>query len=205
MTHEVFFSQPNSFLAIILQPPTQFKSCALKLISWQADVSKLESVLLNWTVLYDHFTRTTQKTQPVYCLEDAFIAPLHSNGSLMCLLSRCLAMNVYSDFTTPAFGRHVTILCCDHFLLDPFQLIIHPLGYLTNQRFIAFEAEKWSNVPLYVGCSLSRDRIILHRTQGTIITTAKLIPRALRYSCHATGFDFTRTPNCVYLHSKLIK
>jgi hypothetical protein len=27
----------------------------------------------------------------------------------MCLPSRCLAMNVYSDFTLPAFGRLVTI------------------------------------------------------------------------------------------------
>jgi hypothetical protein len=46
-----------------------------------------------------------------------FTAPLHSNGSYsivacvfvdagMCLSSRCLAMNVYSDFTIPAFGRH---------------------------------------------------------------------------------------------------
>jgi hypothetical protein len=44
-----------------------------------------------------------------------FIAPLHSNGSYsiiaagMCLPSHCLAMNVYSDFTIPAFGRRVTI------------------------------------------------------------------------------------------------
>jgi hypothetical protein len=27
----------------------------------------------------------------------------------MCLPSRCLAMNVYSDFTIPAFGRRVTL------------------------------------------------------------------------------------------------
>jgi hypothetical protein len=66
------------------------------------------------------FFITMQKTQPLYCWEGEFIAPLHSNGSYsivvcvfvaagMCLPSRCLAMNVYSDFTTPAFGRHVTI------------------------------------------------------------------------------------------------
>jgi hypothetical protein len=52
--------------------------------------------------------------------EGGFTAPLHSNGSYsivvclfvsagMCLPSRCLAKNVYSDFTIPAFGRHVTI------------------------------------------------------------------------------------------------
>jgi hypothetical protein len=40
ITHEVFFSQPNFFLAIILQLPTQFSSSAPKLISWQAGVSK---------------------------------------------------------------------------------------------------------------------------------------------------------------------
>jgi hypothetical protein len=50
-----------------------------------------------------------------------FTAPLHNNGSYvivvcvfvaagMCLPSRCLWMNVYSDFSIPAFGRLVTII-----------------------------------------------------------------------------------------------
>jgi hypothetical protein len=45
---------------------------------------------------------------------------LHSNESYsivacifvaagMCLPSRCLAMNIYSDFIIQAFGRHVTM------------------------------------------------------------------------------------------------
>jgi hypothetical protein len=34
----------------------------------------------------------------------------------MCLPSRCLAMNVYSDFTISAFGRHVTIYFLYHLL-----------------------------------------------------------------------------------------
>jgi hypothetical protein len=49
-----------------------------------------------------------------------FTAQLHSKGSYsivacifvateMCLPSCCLAMNVYSVFTIPAFGRHVTL------------------------------------------------------------------------------------------------
>jgi hypothetical protein len=53
-------------------------------------------------------------------VEGVFTALLHSNGSYpivacvfvaagMCLPSRCLAMNDYSDFAIPAFGRHVTI------------------------------------------------------------------------------------------------
>jgi hypothetical protein len=120
ITHEVIFSQPNSFLAIILQLPTQFSSSAPSFITRQAGVSKLDSILLNWTLLYNHFVRTTQKTQPLYCWEGLFTAPLHSNGSYsivasvfiaagMCLPSCCLAMNVYSDFIIPAFGRHVTI------------------------------------------------------------------------------------------------
>jgi hypothetical protein len=119
-SHTVFFSQPNSFLAIMLQLPTQFNSSAPKLTPWQADVSKFDSIPLNWTLLYNDFARTTQKIHPLYCWEAVFAAPLHSNGSYsivacafvaagMCLPSRCLAMNVCSDFTIPAFGRHVTI------------------------------------------------------------------------------------------------
>jgi hypothetical protein len=76
--------------------------------------------LFNWTLLYNHFAQTTQKTQLLSCWEGVFTAPLHSNRSYsivacafvasgMCLPSRCLAMIVYSDFTIPVFGRHVTI------------------------------------------------------------------------------------------------
>jgi hypothetical protein len=75
---------------------------------------------LNWTLLHKHSERTTQKTQSLYCREGMFTSLLHSNGSYsivacefvvggMCLPSRCLAINVYSDFAIPAFGRHVTI------------------------------------------------------------------------------------------------
>jgi hypothetical protein len=52
-----------------------------------------------------------------------FTAPLHSNGRYsgvacvfvaagVCLPSTCLAVDVSSDFTIPAFGRHVTICLC---------------------------------------------------------------------------------------------
>jgi hypothetical protein len=34
---------------------------------------------LNWTLLYNHFERTTQKTQLLYCWEGMFTAPLPSN------------------------------------------------------------------------------------------------------------------------------
>jgi hypothetical protein len=98
----------------------QFNSFAPKLISRQRGVSKLDSILLNWTLLYNHFARATQKTQTLYCWQGVFAAPLHSNGSysivacvfvaaVMRLTSRCLSMNVYSEFTIPAFGRHITL------------------------------------------------------------------------------------------------
>jgi hypothetical protein len=93
-----------------------FCSCQLNSIhvlpGWRP---KLDSILLNWILLYNNLARTTQKTQPLYCWEGVFTAPLHSDGSYsiisyvfvaagMCLPSRCLAMN-----TIPTFGRHITL------------------------------------------------------------------------------------------------
>jgi hypothetical protein len=127
ITHEVLFSQPNSFLAIILQlpiPKTRLDS--IQFPCSQAHILEVwrlgrRLTLLSCTLLYNNFARTTQKTQPLYCWEGVFTAPLHSNGICsivacvfvaagMCLLSRCLVLNDYSDFTIPAFGRHVTII-----------------------------------------------------------------------------------------------
>jgi hypothetical protein len=70
---------------------------------------------------YNYFARTTQKTLIVCCWEGLFTVPLHNNGSYrivanvfvaagICLSSRCLSMNFYSDFAIPAFGRHVAII-----------------------------------------------------------------------------------------------
>jgi hypothetical protein len=100
---------------------TEFNSSAPKLTSWQAGISKLDSVLHNCILLYNNFARTTQKTQLFYCWEEVFTAPLHSNGSYsivtcvfvaagMCLPSRCVAINIYSEFSIPAFGSRVTVL-----------------------------------------------------------------------------------------------
>jgi hypothetical protein len=104
---------------------TQFSSSAPKLISWQAGVSNLNSSLYVATagfvtLLYNNFAWTTQKTQPLYCSEGVFTVPLRSNGSysiVACVFvatgmwwpSLCLAMNICSDFTISAFGRHVTV------------------------------------------------------------------------------------------------
>jgi hypothetical protein len=71
--------------------------------------------LLKMNSFYEHFARTTQKTQPLYCWESIFIAPLQ-NGSysaatsvfvaaVICLPSRCLAKDVHSVFNIPAFER----------------------------------------------------------------------------------------------------
>jgi hypothetical protein len=124
ITHEVFFPQPNSLLAIILQlaiMKTEFNSIPLLPTSYPGWRSETRLTLLNWTLLYNYFARTTQKTQPLYCCEGVFTAPLHSNGSYSivacvfvaagtCLRSCCLEINVYSDFSIPAFGCH-DIIC----------------------------------------------------------------------------------------------
>jgi hypothetical protein len=67
--HGVFFSLPNSFLAIILQlqiPKTRLNSILLFPSSYPGRLasrsSTLHSMLLNWILLYNHFARTPRKT-----------------------------------------------------------------------------------------------------------------------------------------------
>jgi hypothetical protein len=66
------------------------------------------------------FARTMKKTQPLYCWEGVFTALLHNNGSYLivacvfvvagtCLPSCSLAVNVYSDYTVPVFGRRAML------------------------------------------------------------------------------------------------
>jgi hypothetical protein len=68
----------------------QFISIPL-LPSSYSDIWRLETPLtLNWTLLYNDFARTTQKTQFFYRWEGVLTAPLHSNGSYStCLRIRC--------------------------------------------------------------------------------------------------------------------
>jgi hypothetical protein len=74
-----------------------------------------------WDPRYIVSRRIHRKHRFLCCLEGVFTAPLHTNGSYsvavwvfyaagICLADSCLAMDVSSDFTIPAFGRHVTIL-----------------------------------------------------------------------------------------------
>jgi hypothetical protein len=90
---------------------------SIQFLCWRLEI---RLTLLNWSLLYNHFAGTTQKTLPLYCREDVFTEPLHRNGRYsivawvlvaagMCLPSRCLAINFYTDMTIPAFGRNVTI------------------------------------------------------------------------------------------------
>jgi hypothetical protein len=129
ITHEIFFAPPNPFLDIILQLPiskTRLNSIPLLLSSYPGRLAFRNSTLFFTTpvslgnFLHNNSAQSTQKTQPHYCWEGVFLAPLHSNGSYsivscvlvaagMCLPSRCLAINVYSDFVIPTFGHHVTI------------------------------------------------------------------------------------------------
>jgi hypothetical protein len=103
-----------------------------------------------------------QKTQPLYCFESVFAAPLHSNGGysiIVCVFiaagirlpSRCLAVNVYSISIIPAFGRHITL--CTYpttRLLSPEDNILHShfrenfkshKNYL--RQFIFFNRNVW--------------------------------------------------------------
>jgi hypothetical protein len=107
------------FLTIILQLSAQFNSKLI--IGRLASRNSIpHSMLLLGASELNYFARTTQKTQPVYCYQGVFRAPFHSSGSNsivackfvaagMCLLSRCLAMSIISEYAIPAFGRHVTI------------------------------------------------------------------------------------------------
>jgi hypothetical protein len=90
------------------------------LTGWRLETRLDSTRLLKLTLLYNHFAWIPRKTQPLYCWEGVFTGPLHSNVSYsieacvfaavgMWLPSRCLAINLYSDFAIQAFERHVTI------------------------------------------------------------------------------------------------
>jgi hypothetical protein len=98
-------------------------------------------------LLYNHFARTTQKTRPLYFWEGEFTVPLHSNGSysivacvfvvvVMSLPGHCLAMNIYPDFTMPAFGRHVHVSSCGISRLLNSQSFI--IIFDSNQNYIMY-------------------------------------------------------------------
>jgi hypothetical protein len=82
------------------------------LAGWRLET---QLTLPNWTLLCNHFARTMQKRQPLYCWEGVLCNGSYSIVAYlfvvagMCLLSHCLAMNIYSDFAIPVDVRHVAI------------------------------------------------------------------------------------------------
>jgi hypothetical protein len=58
-----------------------FCSQAHNLAGWRLKTRLTRLTLLKWTLIYDHFARTTQKTQSLCCREGVFAEPLHSIGS----------------------------------------------------------------------------------------------------------------------------
>jgi hypothetical protein len=112
-------------LSSLLQLPTPELDWILILCSqdhiparWRLETERTQTIF--FALFYNPTTRTTQKTQLLYCWEGVFTAPLHSNRNYsivacvfiiagMCLPCSCLTMDVSSDFTIPAFGRHVTV------------------------------------------------------------------------------------------------
>jgi hypothetical protein len=107
-THEVFISQSNSFLAIILQLPIPLhRSSYPGTLGSRKATNSFQTELFFITTLHGPLRK-----QRLYCWEGVFTAPIVACVFVpagMCLPSRCLSMNTYSDFTIPAFGRHVTI------------------------------------------------------------------------------------------------
>jgi hypothetical protein len=100
ITYKVLFAPSNSFIAIILQLPiskTRLYSIQLKLffITTFHGPRRKHNLSISGNACLQRRCMTAEVT----CVLAAG----------MCLQSRCLAMNVYSDFTIPAFGRHVTI------------------------------------------------------------------------------------------------
>jgi hypothetical protein len=130
------------------------------LAGWRLET---QLILLYWTFLYNHFARTTQKTQPLCCWEGVFTASLHSKGSYsivacvfveegMFLPSRCLAMDVYSDFSIPVIGRHVTILiglCAFHqYRMWSFNSVLVFIVFLNYYKGISLITHSWSRALL---------------------------------------------------------
>jgi hypothetical protein len=92
--YEVFVAQPNSFLAIIL--PT---SQTLSILCCNCQLRNLTH----------RKHRSLSYPREYICVAQQQVVYQEFISSVTCLPSRCLPMDVSSDFTIPAFGRHVTI------------------------------------------------------------------------------------------------
>jgi hypothetical protein len=113
----IIFAQSNSFFAVILQlpiPKTQikffcFQSCILA--GWRLETR------LNWTLLYNHFARTTQKTGSLLLGRRVYRAVAKQRKLLDCCFCIPCRGNMFTEslpsngrlFWLYDFGRHVTI------------------------------------------------------------------------------------------------
>jgi hypothetical protein len=113
--HEVFSSQPNSFLHnCAADSRLTLIFCLFSIIQPPSQETQLFTQLV-WDPCYIASGRTEQKKPfPSLQLKNTSIVAYVFFAAETCLPSRCLAMNVYSGSTVPAFRRHVTILtyCC---------------------------------------------------------------------------------------------
>jgi hypothetical protein len=102
-THEIFFSQPISFLCNLF---------SIIRLSSQETPSVLSQPA--WDPRYIASGRIQQKTPfPSLYIINTSIAACSFVATGRCLPSRCLAMNVYSGSAIPAFRRHVTVFSAD--------------------------------------------------------------------------------------------
>jgi hypothetical protein len=112
----------SQFPAATANSGTRLNSIPLLPISYPGRLASRNSTNSNdlLCLLYNPSARTTQKTQPLCFWEGVFTAPFHSNRSYsivtcvfvaagMFVPSSCLAMDVSSDITALAYGRHITI------------------------------------------------------------------------------------------------
>jgi hypothetical protein len=174
-----------------------FCNCQLSSIPQLPSSCPVRLASRNWTPFYtaaasvgnflcNQFARTTQKTQPLYCWEGVLLPPLHTNVSYLivacvfvavgiCLPSRCLTMNVCSDFTIPAFGRQVTIFSCHELNICPFMLYIlfSSTHFQKNQFNCKHMIKRGNNVKLYL-------YLIQHQSMKTCVRSGEIYPRILK-------------------------
>jgi hypothetical protein len=96
---------PILFLPLFCQLPTP-ETHSIQFTCSQAHVPagwRLETRLDSAELFFITTLRGPRRKHSLSIVACVFIA------AGICLRSRCLAMNVYSDFTIPAFGRHVTV------------------------------------------------------------------------------------------------
>jgi hypothetical protein len=120
ITYEVFFSQPNSFLATIMRlptPKTRLNSISLLPSSYSGWLAPRNStihfstttVLYCQTLSYNHFVRATQKEACLFirCLTmDVLLLRAYACTGI-CLPSRCLAVDLYITIFSNSLKFHI--------------------------------------------------------------------------------------------------